>query len=228
MLATPTEKVYPVLYSFRRCPFAIRARTAIYFSNIKVEIREISLKNKAKEMLQISKKGTVPVLQTSKVVIDESLDVILWALKISDDKNLLKPFKENQTFVYDFISNYDINFKNNLDRYKYSTRYKRDKSFLGKNSHRTLAEEQLISLNKYLEKRNSLYIYGDSLSILDISIFPLIRQFRIADAEWFDNNQFLKFVVKWLNNLLKSDFFIKVMFKYQVWNKQAEKVYFQS
>ena len=82
----------PILYSFRRCPFAIRARIALHFSGINVELREVSLKNKPYDLLNLSKKGTVPVLKTDENILDESLDIILWALGKSDKFDLLKPY----------------------------------------------------------------------------------------------------------------------------------------
>lgn len=228
MLKLDQEKFSPILYSFRRCPFAIRARIAIYFSNIRVEIREVLLKNKPDEMLALSSKGTVPVLLTNRKVIDESLDVMIWALSIEDEEDLLAPLKENKKYVFDFISFYDKEFKDNLDKYKYSSRYINCDEFMGKMIHRDLAEKQLIDLNTQLKEKNSIYIYKDKLSIIDISIFPFVRQFRIADIEWFDRNKKLQFVNRWLNNLVTSKFFSKVMMKYKVWQKDGEKFYFYS
>ena len=95
---------YPILYSFRRCPFAIRARTAIYFSEVKVEIREVLLSNKPKEMTAISPKGTVPVLHKNEIIIDESFDIIIWALNMCDKKNILLPYKENEEYVKKLIN----------------------------------------------------------------------------------------------------------------------------
>ena len=220
------EKSHPILYSFRRCPFAIRARIAIYFSNTKVEIREVLLNNKPDEMLALSNKGTVPILLTDEKVFDESLDIMIWALSIQDDKNLLTPLKENKEYVFDFISYYDTKFKNNLDKYKYSSRYINCEKFLGKTIHRDLAEKQLIELNTELKENGYAYIYKNKLSILDICIFPFVRQFRIANVEWFDTNEKLKFVNNWLNNLVTSEFFRNVMLKYTVWQKGHEKCYF--
>lgn len=220
------KKKAPVLYSFRRCPYAIRARTAIYFSKIIVELREVSLKNKPYEMLNLSKKGTVPVLFNHKIVIDESFEVMLWALNLSDTQGLLKPLKENKNLVHNYINEYDYDFKVNLDKYKYSNRYINCKGFKGKLHHRDLAARKLINLNSRLKKNSSLYIYDSFLSILDISIFPFVRQFRNVDADWFDNNPKLLFTGKWLNNLVESDFFTKVMYKYKIWNNNSEKIFF--
>ncbi len=218
----------PILYTFRRCPFAIRARLAIYFSKIKVEIREVSLSSKPSEMLKISTKGTVPVLHNNDCIIDESLDVMYWALDKSDHKDLLKPYKEDKRFVESFINEYDTDFKNNLDKYKYSSRYKNNENFFGKIYHRDIAFTILLKLNKQLKLKDSLYIYKESLSILDISIVPFVRQFRIADTIWFDNNDKIFYVKRWLNNILNSNFFSSVMHKYKIWDRGSEKIYFHS
>ena len=103
-----------ILYSFRRCPFAMRARAAIYFSKIKVELREVLLRNKPPEMLDISRKGTVPVLKLKENILDESMDIMLWALNIKDSLDLLCPYREQRSFVLDIIKIYDQEFKLSL------------------------------------------------------------------------------------------------------------------
>ena len=90
----------PILYSFRRCPFAIRARSAIYYSKVKVELREVLLKQKPEQMLKVSPKGTVPILELKNTVLEESIDIMLWALNISDKENILCPFRENKKFFF--------------------------------------------------------------------------------------------------------------------------------
>ncbi len=226
MTETSYKENYPILYTFRRCPFAIRARTAIYFSEAKVEIREVLLKDKPVEMTSISKKSTVPILKLDQKVIDESLDIMLWALKLGDKKNLLSPYRENKEYVLKFIKKFDIEYKYHLDRYKYDNRYINDKEYIGKLKHRDNAYQYLNYLNQLLLNNKSNFLYKEELSILDISIFPLIRQFRIADQNWFDTNQELFEVKKWLDNLINSIFFKKVMYKYPVWNNSEKKSFF--
>ena len=223
MKETSYNKILPILYSFRRCPFAIRARSAIYFSEVKVEIREVLLKNKPIEMTSISKKGTVPVLEFNKEVIDESFDIIIWALNISDKKNLLYPYKENKEFVKNLINKFDIDFKFHLDRYKYNNRYISEKKYLGKLNHRTKALKYLEYLNSLLLKNKSNYLYKERISILDISIFPFVRQFKIADPIWFNDKLELTEVKIWLDNLINSIFFKKVMYKYPLWTDDIDK-----
>ncbi len=129
----------PILYTFRRCPFAIRARAALYFSTTKVEIREVVLKNRPIDMLKASKKGTVPVLVLNNKVLDESIEIIIWALKNYDALNLLNPYEKDKKNTLNIISKIDNEFKYHLDRYKYSSRYKEDIDFKGKYEHRKLA-----------------------------------------------------------------------------------------
>ena len=139
----------PILYSFRRCPFAMRARSALYFSNVKVIIREVVLRNKPEQMLQASKKATVPVLVLKDSVIDESLEIIIWALKISDKLNLLQPYYNEKEKVIKLIYQIDNEFKYHLDRYKYSSRYQSSKNFQGKFEHRDKAANYLVEIETY-------------------------------------------------------------------------------
>ena len=115
----------PILYSFRRCPYAMRARMAIYLADIKCELREVYLKNKPTEMLEISPKGTVPVLQLHDQVIEESNEIIQWALS-HNSKKLMFLNLEQQDFALKTIYEFDTDFKHHLDRYKYSQRYNTD------------------------------------------------------------------------------------------------------
>ena len=140
----------PILYSFRRCPFAMRARAAIYFSKIKVELREVLLKDKPSEMLDISAKGTVPVLKLKKEILDESIDIMLWALNIYDGKDLLCPYREQRDFVLDIINKFDQEFKYHLDRYKYSSRHLNDKDFISREEHRNEGIKHLKTLQNIL------------------------------------------------------------------------------
>lgn len=227
MLDNNYNNNYPILYSFRRCPFAIRARAAIYFSEVKVEIREVLLSNKPKEMTTISPKGTVPVLHRNENIIDESFDIIIWALNICDKKNILLPYKENEKYVKKLINSFDVDYKFHLDRYKYDNRYVNEKEYLGKLYHRKKALKYLELLNEILINNKGYFLYKESISILDISIFPLIRQFKIADPIWFNNLE-LDALKKWLDNLINSIFFKKVMYKYSVWKNTNDKEFFHN
>ena len=212
----------PILYSFRRCPFAIRARLAIYLSKVRVEIREVSLRNKPSEMISISNKATVPILKTKHRVLEESLDIILWALDKKDFYKLLNPYVEDKERTLRTIDIFDNKFKYHLDRYKYSYRYLGNKNFMGKNKHRDTACKYIYDLENIFQNKSDIYIHINKLSILDICLFPLIRQFRIADPYWFDEHFHNSTIKKWLNNLLEQDYFKNVMFKYEEWIKEKK------
>lgn len=217
-----------ILYSFRRCPFAMRARAAIYFSKIKVELREVLLKDKPSEMLDISAKGTVPVLKLKKKILDESIDIMLWVLNIYDSKDLLCPYREQRNYVLDIINKFDQEFKYHLDRYKYSSKHLNDKDFLSREEHRNEGIKHLKTLQNILEKNKAEYLYKNKISFLDIALFPLVRQYKIADISFFNENNEIKLVNIWLENLINAIFFKNIMYKYEVWNAGDNPVYFEN
>ena len=200
---------HPILYSFRRCPYAMRARMAIYLADIKCELREVYLKNKPIEMLNISPKGTVPVLQLEDRVIEESNDIIQWALS-QNSKKFMVLNSEQQDFALKTIHEFDTDFKHHLDRYKYSQRYNTDPR-----NHRDYCDEILGALDQNISDNN--WIFSDEVSLLDISILPFVRQFKIADSEYFFNQKYLK-VIKLLNQFEDSSLFRQIMNKYDVWS----------
>ena len=202
---------YPTLYSFRRCPYAMRARLALRLCKIECIIREISLKAKNTEFLRVSPKATVPVLVLPNgEVLEESLDIIYWSLE-QNDPSKLKANNQLGRKTSKLIELFDTEFKFHLDRYKYSSRYNIQNSQV----HRDKAREILVQINTMLKGKN--YIGGKNISLLDISILPFVRQFRIADMKWFDNNLGLDNVNKWLNIFLNSDLLASIMTKYKVW-----------
>jgi len=204
----------PILYSFRRCPYAMRARMAIHISSQKCEIREVLLRDKPPSMLEYSSKGTVPVLVLqSGEVIDESLDVIDWALNLNDPDNWQRS-KDNEK-TKELIKINDGEFKHHLDRYKYSKRYdNEDPEF-----HRKKCLSFIKKVNSELQ--NSKYIFDDEISYIDISLLPFIRQFRIADNEWFDELPYEN-VKSWLSNFLNSELLKSIMSKYDLWKEGDE------
>ena len=210
---------YPILYSFIRCPYAMRARMALKLTNTKCEIREVRLNNKPKQMIDKSPKGTVPVLVLQKEVIDESNDIIEWALSSNNifDGNI---DHDQIDLTNNLIELFDSKFKYNLDRYKYSTRYEN----IDKNKHKKECLEILINLENLIS--NEGWILGSKINKLDISILPFIRQFRIADIEWFDKQNKIKGIQKILFNFLDSNLFKEVMYKYDVWEENAEPQFF--
>ena len=202
---------YPTLYSFRRCPYAMRARLALRLCKIECIIREISLKAKNTEFLRVSPKATVPVLVLPNgEVLEESLDIIYWSLE-QNDPSKLKVKNQLGRKTSKLIELFDTEFKFHLDRYKYSSRYNIQNSQV----HRDKAREILVQINTMLEGKS--YMGGKNISFLDISILPFVRQFRIADMKWFDNNLGLDNVNKWLNIFLNSDLLASIMTKYKVW-----------
>ncbi len=210
---------YPILYTFRRCPYAMRARLAIKVSEIFVEIREIKLKDKPLEFLNLSPKGTVPVLVTSSgKILEESLDIINWALNINDPQKWLAKGQLSQNQINQLLENLENEFKPSLDKYKYPNRFESvDKYF-----HR----DQNLSFLRYLDdllKKNKA-LNCSHLSLVDYAIFPFIRQFRNVDSEWFDSLNF-NFLKKWLFELIDSNDFLSIMIKYEKWEPTTPPIY---
>lgn len=199
----------PILYSFRRCPYAMRARMALILASKKCELREILLKNKPEEMLKISSKGTVPVLQFQDRVLDESLDIISWAME-SDAPSVHIYSEAEELLSLKLIQLFDSNFKYHLDRYKYSSRYDVDPK-----EHQQ--ECKTILENLEAEINPSPWIFGKQISLLDISILPFIRQCKIANPNWFFAQNFPK-LIDLLNYFENSKLFDQAMQKYELWD----------
>ena len=191
---------------------------AIHISNQKCEIREVLLRDKPPSMLEYSSKGTVPVLVLqSGEVIDESLDVIDWALNLNDPNNWLRS-KENEE-TKKLIEINDGEFKHHLDRYKYSKRYdNEDPEF-----HKKKCLKFIESVNNELS--NSKYIFDDNISYADIVLLPFMRQFRIADMEWFDSLPYDN-LKEWLSSFLNSPLLNSIMKKYDLWKEGDDLIIF--
>ncbi len=200
---------HPILYTFRRCPYAMRARLAIAISGLKVELREVVLQNKPRQLLDISPKGTVPVLLLpDKKIIDESLDIMHWTLSLHDPFGWLRnntSKESNQLVQWN-----DNEFKHYLDRYKYADRHPEQKEKF----YREKAELFIIELENRLCKHN--FLCSENCSLADMAIFPFIRQFAHVDKDWFFSSEYKK-VGQWLNMLISSSLFISIMNKYQPW-----------
>ena len=203
---------YPILYSFVRCPYAMRARMALKLTEIKCEIREVRLNNKPKHMIDMSPKGTVPVLVLENNIIDESNEIIDWALSFNNvfDGNLDEDQKDLTSRL---IELFDSKFKYNLDRYKYATRYEN----IDAEKHKMECLKILINLEDLISKDE--WFLGKSINKLDISILPFIRQFRIADTDWFDKQNQITGIQQILDNFLNSKLYKDIMFKYDVWTE---------
>tara|TARA_B100001113_G_scaffold37636_1_gene26713 strand:+ start:462 stop:1112 length:651 start_codon:yes stop_codon:yes gene_type:complete len=205
----------PILYSFKRCPYAMRARLALKLANIQCELREVRLNNKPKHMLEVSPKGTVPILILEDKIIDESIEIINWVL---DQNNIFKDniSSEQIKITEQIIDIFDNKFKYHLDRYKYSNRYENaDKKF-----HQKECLDILIDLEKVIFDGN--WFFGNELNKLDISILPFLRQFRIADPHWFDSLKQIPKIQKLLYNFLDSNLLNQIMFSYEVWGASSE------
>ena len=194
---------------------------ALYLSKTVVELREVSLRNKPQSMLEISPKGTVPVLLLDDgSVIDESIEIIEWCIK--KKKNIFTEtlHNEQELFTEDAIKLFDEKFKFHLDRYKYATRYEDVDEIL----HR----ESCVEILKTMENKisNKFFFYTDHLNKIDICILPFIRQFRIANPEWFDHHIELPKVQKWLDNFLKSSILEEIMVSHEVWKKNNTAIFF--
>ena len=198
----------PILYSFRRCPYAMRARMVLLHSKIQCEIREIKLSNKPKEMLAISPKGTVPVLILENGdILDESLDVMLWAIEQGNLRNLFNLGKKE---ILDLIKINDGEFKDAIDRYKYSSLYP-EKPMI---EYRKMGELFLKKIESCLEKNK--FIFGKNISLADLAIFPFVRQFCRVDIDWFNSSLFKK-IKEWTLFFEGSENFIDIMRKIKPW-----------
>lgn len=199
-----------ILYSYRRCPYAMRARMALSYAGIPVEIREISLKHKPAHLLQVSPKATVPVLVLPDgEVIDQSVDIMQWALQFADAEGWLDVDMEK---AMQLIRDNDGAFKQSLDRYKYAIRYPEHTEAF----YRSQGEVFLLQLEYLLNQHK--YLLADTPSLADIAIFPFIRQFAAVDQHWFDASPYTK-LQAWLDSFLVSDLFVRVMVKYPLYEE---------
>lgn len=212
----------PILYSFRRCPYAMRARMAIARAGIECRLREVVLRDKPAEMLEASAKGTVPVIvEPDGTIIDESLDVMAWALRQQDAGDWLKPEIGTRADMEVLIAECDGPFKHALDRYKYPNRYE-DEGVV-REDQRALGLDFLKQLDAQLDGRVNLF--GDRVSYADIAIFPFVRQFANTDRTWFDALD-LPRLQAWLEAHLESDLFKSVMPKFAQWKTGDEEPVF--
>ena len=185
---------------------------ALFYAGVAVEIREISLKQKPASMLQVSPKGTVPVLVlTDGAVLEQSLDIINWALFQSDrDDWAMQTNSDARELTEALIASNDGEFKSALDQYKYAIRFPENPPEI----YRAQGELFLSRLESLLKQ--TTYLCRDQLSKADIAIFPFVRQFSMVDEAWFENAQYPK-LKAWLNGLLDSELFRGVMQKYPTW-----------
>jgi glutathione S-transferase len=212
-----SETQRPVLYSFRRCPFAMRARMALFTSGQTCELREVVLRDKPPEMIAASPKATVPVLiDTDGTVFEESLDIMHWALARNDPAGWLTPELGDHAEMDRLVARIDGPFKQHLDRYKYANRYIQENDGAGVDPvhHRGGALAILADLDDRLSRSD--YLFGRRMSLADVAIAPFVRQFANTDADWFAA-QPLPHLQTWLSSILASALFAGVMRKYPRW-----------
>lgn len=210
MFATP-----PILYSFRRCPYAMRARLGLQSAGVRVELREVVLRDKPKAFLDTSPSGTVPTLRSGADVIDESLDIMLWALRKNDPSGLLDMPAEGR----DLIAQNDGPFKSALDHTKYVTRYPEHDP----EEERAKAAAHLMDLDRRL--MGSSWLFGERATLADLAILPFVRQFAYIDRPWFDAQAWPN-LTAWLDRFLASDAFASVMPKFAQWREGDTPVFF--
>ena len=200
----PTMRDIPILYSFRRCPYAMRARMALIASGTVYAHREVLLREKPPAMLAVSPKATVPVLvQVNGEVIDESIDIMRWALAQHDPEGWL--VRDDALL----IAKFDDAFKHHLDRYKYAGRYDADPLV-----HRAAGLEMLVQLGRRLAEQD--YLAGAARGLVDIALFPFVRQFAGADPDWFAAQAPTR-VQEWLAGLTGSQLFVQAMARFVPW-----------
>ncbi|WP_418119824.1 glutathione S-transferase [Variovorax sp. 350MFTsu5.1] len=200
----------PVLYSFRRCPYAMRARLALVASGQRCELREVALKNKPADMLAASPKGTVPVLVAEDgAVLEQSLDVMLWALRRSDPHGWLQPETGTLQDMLALVAACDEGFKPQLDRYKYPDRHADGDE---------PARERGAAFLRDLEARlsTSANLAGTRTTLADAALMPFVRQFAMVDAAWFGAQPWPR-LQAWLSGWTASELFERAMHKYEPW-----------
>ena len=198
----------------------MRARLGVLFAGLQVELREVTLKNKPAQMLAISPKGTVPVLQLADgAVIEESRDIMVWALEQQDSQGLFDAKILPQANA--LIEKNDSEFKYWLDRYKYADRHVE----MTQTEYRQRGEAFLQVLESLLEK--SAYLLGEAPSIADIGIMPFVRQFAHVDREVFSQLPYPN-LQRWLQHWLAHPLFLQTMVKLPVWQEGDDVVVFPS
>ena len=211
----------PILYSFRRCPYAMRARMALHYSEINCELREVSLKNKPDALINISPKATVPVMHLPDgTIIDESLDIIHYAISQNDPEGISNVSKNLQEQIDELIAINDSEFASLLRKYKYFEKHPEE----SQESYRKKIEANFLTKYEMMLDGNK-FLFGKK-SIADIAILPFIRQFAFVDEEWFFNSSY-KNLINWLNMALESDVFENIILaKHNPWKEGDKTVYF--
>ena len=215
-----------ILYSFRRCPYAIRARWALRESLVKVELREVDLKNKPVDLIKNSQNKTVPLLILKNgEIIEESLDIILWTLSNSKKSDLKKFFPNNlKEEILNIIRENDQEFKFHLDRFKYASRFdEKDKDYHFYEAQNIIKNWNLLLKDK---PKKNFWLVGENETIADWCIWPFVRQFKIACEHQKIDNHFDDSMIRWLNYFETNNNYKDVMNKYEIWNQSSKVSYF--
>lgn len=203
----------PVLYSFRRCPYCMRAHMALKYAALKVELREVDLNAMPPALLKISTSNTVPILQLSdSSIIGESWDILKWALAQNDPDIWLGKNSKHLLDAEILVENNDYSFKEDLDHYKYADRFPEH----SKEHYRQACEQFIAELETLLADNN--YLLGDQLSLADIAVFPFVRQFSLVDINWFEQSPYVR-VKQWLDSLINTELFQHAFQKHEIWQE---------
>jgi glutathione S-transferase len=217
-----TIMLLPILYSFRRCPYAMRARAALIVGGINVELREVELRNKPAAMLAASPKGSVPVLVLpDNTVIDESWDIMLWALRQHDPHGWLGKGEFHAQAALPWLTENDTTFKDNLDHYKYPERFPEQPQ----SAYRIAGERFLQMLEHRLD--TTPYLLGETFTLADVALLPFVRQFAAVETNWFATAHYPA-LRAWLEQFTASELFALVMQKFPVWQPGKDPVIFGS
>lgn len=222
--------VLPILYSFRRCPYAMRARLALAVSGQVCELREVVLREKPQALLEASPKATVPVLQlASGEVLEHSLDIMLWALRQHDPECWLTPENSSLQAMQALIAANDGPFKQALDRYKYPHRFMAEQPEPGDavtqfaEQHRDSAAQWLMTLQNQLASHD--WLFGNTACLADMALLPFVRQFAHTDAAWFAAQPWPA-LAGWLARWESGALLAQVMAKYPAWQTGQPAIFF--
>ena len=209
----------PILYSFRRCPYCMRAHMALKYAGMKVILREVELRNLPAEALAVSPHATVPSLVVSAdEYMDESWDIVKWAIKQHDPDNWAGDNNEYLNHAEMLVETNDHSFKEDLDHYKYADRHPEHPM----EYYRERCEEFLEELNEMLEE--NVYLLSEHISIADIAVFPFIRQFSLVDKDWFDQAPYPE-LQRWLKAILDTEWFADAFKKHELWQSGNDDIF---
>jgi len=212
----------PTLYSLRRCPYAMRARMGLLLAEQSVMLRDIVTRNKPKELLEASPKGTVPVIVLDNgEVIEQSLDIMLWALSKNDPHNLLRLDEPSiASEIIELVSHSDTYFIPLLEQYRASARYHNDDL----EQRRNLCEELITGLEERLEKHT--YLFGETPCLADYALMPFVSQFSRVEKKWFVQSQYSG-VARWLKSHYESALYTRIMKQYPQWIESQQEFLFK-